>query len=100
MLRSVDAVLPGRTVKVVPTEYPMYKQPWELSVEADGQWHELLAYGVFTDKIVKHVGGDSSIHTAMGVGYGLERLAMLRFGTTTSERLTWLVSLSPRIEAR
>jgi RNA polymerase sigma factor (sigma-70 family) len=80
MLRSVDAVLPGRTVKIVPTEYPMCTQAWELSVEADGLWYELLAYGVFTDKIVTHVGGDPSIHTVMGVGYGLERLAMLRYG--------------------
>jgi RNA polymerase sigma-70 factor, ECF subfamily len=80
MLRSVDAVLPGRTVKIVPTEYPMCTQAWELSVEVDGLWYELVAYGVFTEKIVKHVGGDPSIHTAMGVGYGLERLAMLRYG--------------------
>jgi RNA polymerase sigma-70 factor, ECF subfamily len=80
MLRSVDAVLPGRTVKIIPTEYPMCTQAWELSVEADGLWYELVAYGVFTEKIVKHVGGDPSIHTAMGVGYGLERLAMLRYG--------------------
>ena len=80
VLRSVDAVLPGRTVKIVPTEYPMCTQAWELSVEAEGQWSELLAYGVFTEKIITHVGGDPSIHTAMGVGYGLERLAMLRYG--------------------
>lgn len=80
MLRSVDAVLPGRTVKIVPTEYPMCTQAWELSVEVDGLWYELVAYGVFTEKIVKHVGGDPSIHAAIGVGYGLERLAMLRYG--------------------
>jgi phenylalanyl-tRNA synthetase alpha subunit len=80
MLRSVDAALPGRTVKIVPTEYPMCTQAWELSVDVDGLWQEVLAYGVFTDKIVKHVGADPSIHTAMGVGYGLERLAMLRYG--------------------
>jgi phenylalanyl-tRNA synthetase alpha chain len=80
MLRSVDAALPGRTVKIVPTEYPMCTQAWELSVDVDGLWYELIAYGVFTDKILEHVGADPSIHTAMGVGYGLERLAMLRYG--------------------
>ena len=36
--------------------------------------------GVFTDKIVRHVGGDPSRHIALGVGYGLERVAMLRHG--------------------
>jgi phenylalanyl-tRNA synthetase alpha subunit len=39
----------------------------------------VLAWGVFTDRIVSHLGGDPSRHTAVGVGYGLERLAMLRF---------------------
>jgi phenylalanyl-tRNA synthetase alpha subunit len=53
MLRSVDAVLPGRTVKIVPTEYPMCTQAWELSVDVDGLWHEVIAYGVFTEKIVQ-----------------------------------------------
>ncbi|MGE4054691.1 MAG: sigma-70 family RNA polymerase sigma factor [Vicinamibacterales bacterium] len=87
MLRSVDAVLPGRTIKIVPTEYPMCTQAWELSVEVDGVWCELLAYGVFTEKIVKHVGGDPSIHTAMGIGYGLERLAMLRYGIDDARKI-------------
>jgi phenylalanyl-tRNA synthetase alpha subunit len=34
---------------------------------------------VFTDEIVAHVGGDPERHTAIGVGYGLERLAMIRY---------------------
>ena len=67
-------------VKIVPTVYPMCAQAWELEVEDDGQWSEVLAWGVFTDKIVRHVGGDPERHIAVGVGYGLERLAMLRFG--------------------
>ena len=49
-------------------------------VEDDGQWSEVLAWGVFTDKIVRHVGGDPARHIALGVGYGLERVAMLRHG--------------------
>jgi phenylalanyl-tRNA synthetase alpha chain len=39
-----------------------------------------MACGVFTDRVVAHLGGDPAIHTAVGVGYGLERLAMLRYG--------------------
>ena len=67
-------------VKIVPTEYPMCSQAWELSVETDGQWSEVLAWGQFTDKIVAHLGADPGRHAAMGIGCGLERLAMLRFG--------------------
>lgn len=80
VLRSVDLLLPGRTVKIVPTQYPMCKQAWELEVEDNGHWSEVLASGVFTDEIVRHVGGDPAVHTAIGVGHGLERLAMIRFG--------------------
>lgn len=80
VLRSIDALLPGRAVRISPTEYPMCSQAWELGVDDDGRWFEVLAWGVFTDKIVKHLGGDPKIHTAIGVGIGLERAAMLRYG--------------------
>jgi RNA polymerase sigma-70 factor (ECF subfamily) len=80
VLQSADRVLPGRTVKIVPTENRMCTQAWELAVDDDGHWIEVLAWGVFTDRIVSHVGGDPKRHTAVGVGYGLERLAMLRYG--------------------
>ena len=80
VLQSVDRLLPGRPMKIVPTEYPMCSQAWELEVEQDGRWFEVLAWGVFTDKIVRHLGGDPARHTAIGVGHGLERLAMLRYG--------------------
>ncbi len=80
VLQSVDQLFPGRTVKIVPTQYQMCSQSWELEVEDDGRWFEVLAWGVFTDRIVDHLGGDPARHTAIGVGYGLERLAMLRYG--------------------
>ena len=80
VLQAVDALLPGRAVKIVPTQYPMCVQAWELEVEQDGRWSEVIAWGVFTDTIVAHLGGDPARHTAMGIGCGLERLAMLRYG--------------------
>ena len=80
VLQSVNQVLPGRTLKIVPTEYPMCRQAWEIEVDDDGQWCEVLAWGVFSDRIVSHLGGDPRRHIAVGVGYGLERLAMVRYG--------------------
>src|SRR5262245_51336847 len=75
VLQSVERVLPRRTVKIVPTQYVMCSQAWELEVEEeDGGYTEVLAWGVFTDRIVSHLGGDPSRHSAVGVGYGLERL--------------------------
>jgi phenylalanyl-tRNA synthetase alpha chain len=58
----------------------MCRQAWELEIDHHGQWYEVLAWGVFADRIVEHLGGDPARHTAIGVGSGLERLAMLRFG--------------------
>jgi phenylalanyl-tRNA synthetase alpha chain len=80
VLECVDALLPGRAVKIVPTAYAMCSQAWELEIDDNGGWFEVLAWGAFTDKIVRHLGGDPAIHTAIGMGCGLERLAMLRFG--------------------
>ena len=41
---------------------------------------EVLAWGVFPDRVVAHLGGDPARHVAIGVGYGLARFAMLRYG--------------------
>jgi RNA polymerase sigma factor (sigma-70 family) len=79
VLHSADVLLPGRVVRISPTAYPMCSQAWELAVDDDGTWFEVLAWGVFNDKIVRHLGGDPAAHTAIGVGYGLERCAMLRY---------------------
>lgn len=80
VLKSVHELLPGRTVKIVPTDYPMCSQAWELEVDDDGRWSEVLAWGVFNDRIVRHLGADPARYTAIGVGCGLERIAMLRYG--------------------
>jgi RNA polymerase sigma-70 factor, ECF subfamily len=80
VLESVECALPGRSVKIVPVQYPMCERAWELEIDDNGKWMEVLAWGVFADRIVAHLGGDPARHVAMGVGYGLERLAMLRYG--------------------
>jgi RNA polymerase sigma factor (sigma-70 family) len=80
VLRSANEILPGRAVQILPTSYPMCSQAWDVNVEDHGRWSEVMACGVFTDRVVAHLGGDPAIHTAVGVGYGLERLAMLRYG--------------------
>jgi hypothetical protein len=81
VLQSVNIVLPERSVKIVPTHYAMCSQAWQLEVEGeDGRWSEVMAWGIYTDRIIRSLGADPSIHTAMGIGYGLERVAMLRYG--------------------
>ena len=80
VLQSLDLVLPDCVSRIVPTQYPMCTRAWQVEAERDGHALEVLAWGVFTDRIVRHVGGDPRRHVAIGVGYGLERLASLRYG--------------------
>jgi phenylalanyl-tRNA synthetase alpha subunit len=80
VLESIEAVLPGRSVRITPTRYAMCSRAWELEVDDDGRAVEVMAWGVFSDAIVRQLGADPAVHTAIGIGYGLERLAMLRYG--------------------
>lgn len=87
ILASIDRVLPGRTLKILPTTYTMCSQAWELEIEDDGRWLEVLAWGVFTNKILRHLGADPASQRAVGVGCGLERLAMLRYGIDDARKV-------------
>ena len=80
VLKSVEATMPGLPVRLMPTTYPMCQEAWDVDVERDGRWWEVIAFGVFTDRVVAHLGADPATHMAVGAGYGLERLAMLRYG--------------------
>jgi RNA polymerase sigma factor (sigma-70 family) len=87
VLRSASVTMPGLPVRISPTEYPMCSQAWDVDVDYQGRWWEVAACGVFTDRIVSHLGGDPKVHTALGVGYGLERFAMLRYGVDDIRKL-------------
>ena len=80
VLRSVEATVPGLPVRIMPTSYPTCSEAWDVDVEQHGRWWEVIAFGVFTDRVVEHLGADARRQTAIGAGYGLERLAMLRYG--------------------
>ena len=41
VLRSVDLLIPGSAVRIVPTSYPMCTRAWDLEVELDGNWNEV-----------------------------------------------------------
>ena len=87
VLQSVEATMPGLPVRITPTSYAMCSEAFDIDVEQHGRWWEVLAFGVFTDRVVAHLGGDPAVHTAVGVGYGLERLAMLRYGIDDIRKL-------------
>jgi hypothetical protein len=80
ILRVVAAVLPGRAIRIAATHYPACSEAWQLDIDDDGEWTEILAWGEYAPEIVRALGGDPSRHVALGAGLGLERMACLRFG--------------------
>ena len=89
---------------MTPTSYPMCSQAWDVDVEWNGRWWEVLAFGVFTDRVVSHLGADPAVHTAIGAGYGLERLAMLRYRIddieASSDVVIWCCDEAPGFAPR
>ena len=85
VLQSVDRLFPSRTFKIVPTQCPDVQSVVGDRGRRRRAMVSVLAWGVFTDRIVRHLGGDPERHIAVGVGYGLERLAMLRTASTISD---------------
>jgi len=89
VLDSIDRLLPRAEVRVISTEYPMCARAWSLDVReageaafcgANGEWVEVLAWGKYADWVLRALGADPQRHAAYGAGYGLERLAALRYG--------------------
>ncbi len=87
VLKSVEATMPLLPVRITPTTYGMCSEAWDVEVEQHGRWWEVIAFGVFSDRVVAHLGGDPAKHIAVGAGYGLERLAMLRYGIDDIRKL-------------
>lgn len=87
VLKSIEATMPGLPVRMTPTKYGMCSEAWDVDVEQHGRWWEVLAFGVFTDRVVAHIGADPARHIAVGAGYGLERFAMLRYGIDDIRKL-------------
>jgi RNA polymerase sigma-70 factor (ECF subfamily) len=79
VLGALEAVIPEAPQRIYPAKYPFCTQAWEIGVEVDGRYTEVLGCGVYVPDIVKHLGADPAQGSAIGVGFGLERLASLRF---------------------
>jgi RNA polymerase sigma factor (sigma-70 family) len=78
-LGALDVLLPGLPQRVYSTDYPFCKRAWDIGVELEGEYLELLGCGVYRDDVVRLLGGDPARHAAVGLGLGLERTAALRY---------------------
>lgn len=80
VLDAVDRALPRSEARMTPTDYPMCARAWTLDVRRDDEWVEIMAWGEYADWVVRAVGGEPARHVAVGAGFGLERVAGLRYG--------------------
>ena len=80
ILRAVDAALPGTVTRMGPTEYPFCSRAWQLDVDDRGRWVEIMAFGEHAPFVVRAMGGEPDRLAVFGAGFGLERIACLRFG--------------------
>jgi phenylalanyl-tRNA synthetase alpha chain len=80
ILSAVDRVLPRSEFRMTPTDYPMCARAFSLDVRKDEQWIEVMAWGEYAPWVLRAIGADPDRHTALGAGFGLERLATLRYG--------------------
>ena len=80
ILDAIDRALPRSEVRMTPTDYPMCARAWSLDVRRDDAWIELMAWGEYADWVIRAVGADPTKQIALGAGFGLERLALLRHG--------------------
>jgi hypothetical protein len=80
IMNAVDRVLPRSELRVTPTEYPMCARAFSLDVRRDDQWIELMAWGEYAPWVLRAIGADPEKVVALGAGFGLERMATLRYG--------------------
>jgi len=80
ILDAVDRALDGPEVRITLTEYPMCARAWSLDVRREDGWVEVMAWGKYADWVLRAVGADPTRQIALGAGFGLERIAGLRYG--------------------
>lgn len=87
VLDAVDRALPRREVRLTPTDYPMCSRAFSLDVRQDDAWVELLAFGEYADWVLRALGAEPRTTAAVGAGFGLDRIAAMRYGIDDIRKL-------------
>ena len=78
-----------------PDTFPYTDPSFEMEVEVDGRWIEVLGSGLAQGSVLEKLGVDSSVYQGWAFGFGLERLAIISMDLPDI-RLLW--SDDPRIK--
>lgn len=87
LMSIVTKFCPGRRVRVEQHRFILCDPAWEVAVDVDGRWCGILGWGTYTEPVLRWLGCDPRRYTAVGAGFGLERLASLYYGIDDLRRI-------------
>lgn len=73
---------PETTVKFLPHHFPFTEPSAEMHAFTNGRWLELLGCGMVNPAVFEYAGYDPNAVTGFAFGFGVERMAMVRYGIT------------------
>jgi phenylalanyl-tRNA synthetase alpha subunit len=83
----VNRFCPGRRMLMEQHKFLLCDHAWTIAVDVDGQWRSILGWGVYAEPVLRWLGCDPKRYTAVGAGFGLERLASLYYGIDDLRRI-------------
>jgi phenylalanyl-tRNA synthetase alpha chain len=82
-LQQLFDALPGSgglKTRFRPHHFPFTEPSAEFDVFFNGSWLELGGCGMVHPRVLENVGYDSEKYTGFAFGFGIERMAMIKFG--------------------
>lgn len=73
---------PETKVKFLPHHFPFTEPSAEMHAFTNGKWLELLGCGMVNPAVFEYAGYDPDAVTGFAFGFGVERMAMVRYGIT------------------
>ena len=73
---------PETQVKFLPHHFPFTEPSAEMHAYTNGRWLELLGCGMVNPAVFEYVNYDPDDVTGFAFGFGVERMAMVRYGIT------------------
>jgi phenylalanyl-tRNA synthetase alpha chain len=81
-IQSILNAILGEKVpsRLRPSYYPFTEPSYDVDIQRDGKWMELVGLGMVHPKVIEAGGLSSEEWTGFAFGLGIDRLAMMRFG--------------------
>jgi phenylalanyl-tRNA synthetase alpha chain len=67
-------------IRIRPSFFPFVEPGFEVDVKHNGKWMELLGAGMVHPNVLKNCGVDATKYQGFAFGFGIDRLAIIKFG--------------------